>query len=85
MVRTFNEALGPDGAREMLRKAVYIFSAGGNDYLHYYAKMSRKGRVPTPAEQRGFVKDVVGNTTNAILVCFASTNLSHAAAYVGLV
>lgn len=74
MVGKFNGTLGPRRTREMLRKAVYLFSIGGNDYLSYYDKIYEEGRVPTQTEQHQFVKDIIGNTTNAIIVRFTSTN-----------
>ncbi|KAK4780972.1 hypothetical protein SAY87_017078 [Trapa incisa] len=68
MVQEFNQTLGPDGLREMLGKAVYLFSIGGVDYINYYAaKFNGNGSFPTEAEKREFVHELVGNTTNAII------------------
>ncbi|XP_031393479.1 GDSL lipase-like [Punica granatum] len=67
LVAKWNETLGADTTRQVLAKAVYLFSFGGNDYHNYYEKFYDEDSSPTPLEQEQFVKYIVGNTTDALI------------------
>ncbi|OWM64039.1 hypothetical protein CDL15_Pgr006409 [Punica granatum] len=67
LVAKWNETLGADTTRQVLAKAVYLFSFGGNDYHNYYENFYDKDSSLTPSEQEQFVKYIVGNTIDALI------------------
>ncbi|KAI6700343.1 hypothetical protein NL676_014667 [Syzygium grande] len=61
-VKSLRAKLGDAGAKRVLRRAVYLFSIGGNDYFRLY---STKPNV-TQSYRREYISIVVGNITSAL-------------------
>ncbi|PKH89604.1 hypothetical protein CRG98_049951 [Punica granatum] len=71
MARRLNATLGPTKTREILGQAVYLFSIGGNDYIYYFIDFYSEGQSSTQSDQEQFVKAIVGNTTNGLIVRYS--------------
>uniref|UniRef100_A0A5B6Z5F4 Putative GDSL esterase/lipase 1-like n=1 Tax=Davidia involucrata TaxID=16924 RepID=A0A5B6Z5F4_DAVIN len=56
------QKLGDEETKKMLMNAVYLFSAGGNDYF----SLSSKNPNATQSYQREYVGMVIGNLTNVL-------------------
>ncbi|PKI38677.1 hypothetical protein CRG98_040935 [Punica granatum] len=66
VTRKLNATLGSSRTREVLSKAVYLFSIGGDDYGDYYSNLAEEGRSPTWSEQQQQVNAVISNLTRAL-------------------
>ena len=65
--------LGEVGAKERLRRAVYMFSVGTNDYLGLFLGVNPLlTTYDTPSE---YVDMVIGNITSVITVSFFNLHL----------
>ncbi|XP_065869352.1 GDSL lipase-like isoform X2 [Euphorbia lathyris] len=53
---------GAEEAEKFLRRAVYLFSIGGNDYFDFYSSNPNA----TESDQRAYVEMVVGNLTSVL-------------------
>lgn len=74
MVKVLKHQLDDAEAKKLLKRAVYLFSIGGNDYLHFYDENTNTSQ----SEKKEYVGIVIGNLTIALKVrtcfpCFSTT------------
>ncbi|RVX17198.1 GDSL esterase/lipase 1 [Vitis vinifera] len=62
MVKVLKHQLDDAEAKKLLKRAVYLFSIGGNDYLHFYDENTNASQ----SEKREYVGIVIGNLTIAL-------------------
>ncbi|XP_037497502.1 GDSL esterase/lipase 4 isoform X1 [Jatropha curcas] len=60
--KSLRQQLNDAEAEKVLRRAVYLFSIGGNDYFSFYSS----NPTATESSQRAYVEMVIGNLTSVL-------------------
>lgn len=64
VVSSLRKQVGAEQTREVLGRAVYLFSIGGNDYHNFYLRTPN----PTQLQRLQFAATIIGNTTAVLKV-----------------
>lgn len=68
VVKQLKQKLGEVKTKKLLKRAVYLFSIGGNDYFSFF----RNNGNASKSSQAEYVGIVIGNLTIVLQVCFFS-------------
>ncbi|GKV09740.1 hypothetical protein SLEP1_g21196 [Rubroshorea leprosula] len=60
--KSLRKEIGNEAAKNLLKRAVYLFSIGGNDYFNFYTMYPSA----TQTDQRKYVEMVIGNLTSVL-------------------